>query len=112
MLVEESSGHTTPIGQSIKLKFWSHSDVRKPLIVICIDILEKWIPRMYLCLLYEEVLKSGIISLEIKQPTCIASGVGRIRYERYKEDYKVLEKAVVLSKSYSRVRGGMSLLVL
>jgi hypothetical protein len=103
---EESAGQTVPTGRAIILKFWGHADVRKPLIVASIDIPNKWTSRMYLCLLHEAVLESGIISLEIKLASCKASNVGRIRYEKYKEDCKVLEEAVFRWTSYSRVRGG------
>ena len=61
---------------------------------------------MYLCLVDEAVLKSGIISLEVELSSCKAFNVGRIRYEKYREDCKVLEDAVFRSTSYSRVRGG------
>jgi hypothetical protein len=104
---EESEGQMVPAGQAINLKFWGHADVRKPLIVASIDMPKKWTSRMYLCLLHEEVLKNGIISLEIQLSSCRATNVGRIRYEKYPKDCKVLEKAVFLSSSYSRVRGGM-----
>ena len=103
---EESAGQTVPTGRAIILKFWGHADVRKPLIVASIDIPNKWTSRMYLCLLHEAVLENGIISLEIKLASCKASNVGRIRYEKYKEDCKVLEEAVFRWTSYSRVRGG------
>ena len=110
---EESAGQTVQTGQAIILKFWGHADVRKPLIVASIDILNKWTLRMFLCLLHKGVLKSGIISLEIQLSSCKASNVGRIRYKKYKEDCKVLEEAVFWLSSYSRVRGGgTSLLVL
>ncbi len=104
---EESAGQMVPTGQAINLKFWGHADVRKPLIVTSIDIPNKWTSRMYLCLLHKGVLESGIISLEIKLASCKASNVGRIRYEQYKEDCRVLEEAVFRSTLYSRVRGGM-----
>jgi hypothetical protein len=104
---EESEGQMVPAGQAINLKFWGHADVRKPLIVASIDMPKKWTLRMYLCLLHKEVLKNGIISLEIQLSSCRATNVGRIRYEKYPKDCKVLEEAVFLSSSYSRVRGGM-----
>jgi hypothetical protein len=110
---EESAGQTVPTSQAIILKFWGHADVRKPLIVASIDIPNKWTSRMFLCLLHEGVLKNGIISLEIQLSRCKAFNVGRIRYEKYKEDCKVLEEAVFWSTSCSRVRGsGKSLLML
>jgi hypothetical protein len=110
---EETAGQTVPASQAIILKFWGHADVRKPLIVASIDIPNKWTSRMFLCLLHGGVLKNGIISLEIQLSSCKAFNVGRIRYEKYKEDCKVLEEAVFWLTSYSRVRGvGTSLLVL
>jgi hypothetical protein len=75
---EESEGQMVPAGQAINLKFWGHADVRKPLIVASIDMPKKWTSQMYLCLLHEEVLKNGIISLEIQLSSCRATNVGRI----------------------------------
>jgi hypothetical protein len=111
---EESAGQTVPIGQAIILKFWGQADVRKLLIVASIEIPNKWTSRMFLCLLHKGfLLKSGIISLEIQLSSCKSSNVRRIRYEKYQEDFKVLEGAVFWSSSYSRVcGGGTSLLVL
>jgi hypothetical protein len=57
-------------------------------------------------LFYEEVLERGIISLEIEVSSFRAIEVGRIRYERYDKDYKVLEDMMYQSISYSKVCGG------
>ncbi len=83
---EESTGQTVPTGPAIISKFWSLADVRKPLIVASIDIPNKRTLWMFLCLLHEGVLKSGIISLEIQLSSFKASKFGRIRYEKYQED--------------------------
>jgi hypothetical protein len=75
---EESAGQTVPAGQARNLKLWGHTDVRKPLIVASIDIPKKWTSRMYLCLLHKEVLKTGIISLEIQLSSCRAPNAEQI----------------------------------
>jgi hypothetical protein len=104
---EKDEANTASNKQAIKLCFWSQvNDAMQPVIVTVIDLPNKWTPRVYLCLFYEEVLKRGIISLEIEVSSCRAIEVGRIRYERYDEDYKVLEDMIYQSISYSRVCGG------
>ena len=105
---EKDETNTASNKQAIKLCFWSqvHNDVMQPVIATIIDIPNKWTPRVYLCLFYEEVLKRGIISLEIEVSSCRAIEVGRIHYERYDEDYKNLEDMMYQSISYSRVCGG------